>query len=71
VCETIVWIGIITTLQEIRAEIYVQIFMASFCVLSPFDDEVCTNILKSLPVDILQVKNLCDCYILEYALNIF
>ena len=45
--------------------------MASFCVLSPFDDEVCTNILKSLPVDILQVKNLCDCYILEYALNIF
>lgn len=38
--ETIVWIGIITVLQEIRAKIYVQISMASFCVLSPFGDEV-------------------------------
>lgn len=40
VCETIVWIGIITVLQQIRAKVYVQISMASFCVLSPFGDEV-------------------------------
>lgn len=40
VCETVFWIGILTVLQQIRAKIYVQISMASFCVLSPFDDEV-------------------------------
>lgn len=55
VCEAIVRVTIITMLQQIRAKIYIQISMTSFCVLSSFED-VYINILKNLPVDILQVN---------------
>lgn len=56
VCETIVWIVMITILQQIGAKIYIQIFMTSFCVFSPLDGEVYINIFKNLPVVILQVN---------------
>lgn len=56
VCETIVWIAMITILQQIGAKTYIPIFMTSFCVLSPLDGEVYINIFKNLPVVILQVN---------------
>lgn len=56
VCETIVWIVMITILQQIGAKTFIQIFMTSFCVLSPLDGEVYINIFKNLPVVILQVN---------------
>lgn len=46
----------ITILQQIGAKTFIQIFMTSFCVLSPLDGEVYINIFKNLPVVILQVN---------------
>lgn len=56
VCETIVWVVVITILHQIGAKTCIQIFMTSFCVLSPLDGEVYINIFKNLPVVILQVN---------------